>query len=200
MKYDGIIVLGYELDNGKLHDMAKKRIDKFVKIYNKKKSKVIFTGGYSIKIKKGIGSTEASLMKKYAVKQGIKEEDIILEEDSRDTHANAYFTKKIVGKLGWKNILIITTDINIYKSRYFFEFVYGAKYHFDFIGIKKDVSEKERQYLIKYDKKSVNFMKGMYKRENIKRGEDKKIKILIDKFYADKDNGWNPKKVIKVKE
>ncbi len=198
MKYDGIIVLGYELDNGRIHDMAKKRVDKFVEIYRRKQSKAIFSGGYSIKVEKGRGPTEASLMKEYAIKQGVKEEDIILEENSRDTHANAYFTKKIVEKLGWKNILIVTTDINIYKNKYFFEFIYGPRYHFDFIGVKKDVSKKERDYLIEYDKKSVQIMKNIYKEKGIKPGEDEKIKEIIDKFYADKEKGWNPKNVIKV--
>jgi len=200
MDYDGIIVLGYELDNGKIHDMAKKRIDKFIEFYSKKKSKVIFAGGYSIKLKKGVGPTEASLMKKYAIKLGVKEGDILLEEDSRDTHANAYFTKKIVKKLKWKNLLIITTDINIYKNKFFFEFIYGPRYHFDFIGVKKNVSKKEREYLIKYDKKSAHVMREIYKKKSIKPGEDKKIKKIINKFYADKDKGWNPKKIIKVKQ
>ena len=124
--YDGVIVLGHELDKGKLHDMAKRRIDKFIEIYRKRKIKVIFSGGYSIKVKKGIGPTEASLMKEYAVKKGVEKKDIILEEDSRDTHANAYFTKKIAKKQGWKNIIVITTDINIYKTRYF---LYSPIYH-----------------------------------------------------------------------
>ena len=198
MKYDGIIVLGYELDYGKLPDIAKRRLDKLIEIYHKKKSKVIFSGGYSIKIVKGIGPTEAALMKEYAIKKGVDEKDIILEEDSRDTHANAYFTKKIVQKLRWKKILIITTDINIYKSKYFFEFIYGPKYYFEFIGVNKKVSKKQQEYLIKYDKKSVNIMKEMYKEKNIDPGEDKKIKKIINKFYEDKDNGWNPKSVVNV--
>lgn len=198
MVYDGIIVLGYELDNGKLRQMAKRRLNKFVEIYKKNRIKVIFTGGYSIKIRRGDGPTEASQMKKYAVKKGVKEEDIILEEDSRDTHANAYFTKKIVEKLGWKNILIVTTDINIYKNRFFFEFIYGPDYYFDFVGVKKNVSGKQRECLINYDRKSANIMRDMYKEKGIKPGEDKKIKIIIDKFYADKEKGWNPKQVVKV--
>jgi uncharacterized SAM-binding protein YcdF (DUF218 family) len=199
MKYDGIIVLGYELKNGNLRQMAKRRVNKFVEIYKKNRTKAIFTGGYSIKIRKSEGPTEASQMKKYAVKQGVKPEDIILEEDSRDTHANAYFTKKVVEKLGWKNILIVTTDINIYKNRFFFEFIYGPDYHFDFASVKKNVSGKEREYLIKYDKKSAHIMRDMYKEKGIKPGEDKEIKLIIDKFYADKEKGWNPKSVVKVK-
>lgn|GEM_PF-2976302 len=38
----------------------------------------------------------------------------------------------------------------------------------------------------------------MYKEKGIQPGEDKKIKEIIDKFYADKEKGWNPKKVVKV--
>lgn len=189
MEHDGIIVLGYELDNGKLHDIAKRRVDRFIEIYRKKRTKVIFTGGYSLKIKKGIGPTEASLMKDYAIKQGVSEEEIILEEESRDTHGNACFTKKIVEKLGWKKILVVTTDINIYKNKFFFEFIYGKGYYFDFIGVKENVSKKERKSLLEYDKKSVHIMSEMYKEKNIKPGEDKKIKEILDKFYADKDKG-----------
>ena len=200
MEYDGVIVLGYELDNGKLHAMAKKRLDKFIEIYRKNRTKVIFTGGYSIKIPKGIGPTEAFCMKEYAVKKGVKEEDVILEEDSRDTHANAYFTKKIVEKLGWKKILIVTTDINIYKNKFFFEFIYGPNYQFYFVGVERKVSNKEREYLLEYDKKSAYIMREMYGEKNIKPGEDKKIKKIIDKFYADKEKGWDPKKVVKVGE
>jgi len=198
MKYDGIIVLGYELDDGKLQDIAKKRLDKFIEIYHKKRYKVIFSGGYSIKAVKNIGSTEATLMKKYAVNKGVDKKDIILEEDSRDTHANAYFTKKIVNKLLWKKILIITTDINIYKSKYFFKFIYGPKYYFKFIGVRKKVSKRQQEYLIKYDKKSIDIMKKIYKEKNIHPGEDKKIKKIIDEFYVDKNRGWNPESVINM--
>ncbi len=200
MNYDGIIVLGYELDKGKLRDVAKKRLDRFIEIYHKKRIKAIFAGGYSIKVKKGVGPTEASLMKEYAIKKGVKREDIILEENSRDTHANAYFTKKIVEKLGWKRILVITTDINLYKVRYFFEFIFGPGYHLEFIGVKKKVDKEEREYLLRYDKKSAYIIRDIYKEKGIKPGEDKKIKKIIDKFYANKEKGWDPKNIVKVRE
>jgi len=200
MNYDGAIVLGYELAKGKLQAIAKKRLDKFIELYRKKRIRVILAGGYSIKIKKGTGPTEAAVMKSYAIKKGVKKEDIILEEDSRDTHANAYFTKKIAEKLGWKKILVTTTDINLYKIKYFFKFIYGPGYKFRFIGVPREVGKKEKSYLLKYDKKSAQVMKEMYKEQGVKPGEDKKIKKIIDKFYADKEKGWNPKTVVKVKD
>ena len=53
--------------------------------------------------------------------------------------------------------------------------------------------------LAKYDKKSVQIMKDMYKEKGIKSREDRKIKKIIEGFYADKENGWDPEEVVKIK-
>jgi len=190
MKPEGIIVLGNELVNGKLSKIAIDRLNKAIEIYSNNPITILLSGGYNISHSKWTGPTEASAMKEYLLKKGIPGEAIILEEDSRDTHANAYFTKKVVEKKEWKNIIVITSDVYVEKTSFFFDFIYGEGYNFDFIGVDTDFSDEEKKKIARYEKISKDKMKlEVYPKNNAKRGDDKKIKEIIDKFYARFEKG-----------
>jgi len=190
MKPEVLIVLGNELVDGRLSKLAIDRLDKAAKLYSKNKTPIILAGGYNIKHPKGIGPTEAAAMRDFISARGVSPDNIILEEDSRDTHANAYFTKKIIQKMGWKNIIVITSDVYVDKSSYFFDFIYGGGYNIEFVGVPTDFSEEERKRIVKYEKASRDTMRlQVYPENSAIRGDNKKIKEIIDKFYARFEKG-----------
>ena len=130
------------------------------------------------------GPSEAELMKIYALKRGIFEEDIILEVDSRDTQGNAYFTKQIIRSKFWENILVVTSDFHLPKTKFFFDFVYGENYNLQYDLVGTDISKEEREKLAESEKKSQEVMEKIYLEKNIKKGEDKKRGIIVNKFYS----------------
>lgn len=184
METDVIIILGHESNRGKLSKIVRLRIDKGIDIYRKVKAKIIMSGGYSLKHKKDPEDSEAKLMKEYAIKKGVPVEDILIEDKSRDTHGNAYFTKQIIKTNSWKNIAIVTSDFHIIKTQYFFDFVYGRGYNFSYYKIKTDFSKRELEKINKTEKKSIETMKIVYDKNKIKKGDDEKIGKLLKEFYS----------------
>ncbi|MEK6924984.1 MAG: YdcF family protein [Nanoarchaeota archaeon] len=184
MDYDIIIVLGHESNKGFLSEIAKSRLDRAIEFYFKTKTKLLFSGGYSLKVRKNEGLSEAELMKNYAVQKMVSSKDILLEKESRDTQGNAYFTKQIVLANKWRKILVITTDLHIEKSKFFFEFIYGKDYSIYFEGVKLEISKEKLDELLENEKKSIEKMIQIYKENNIKVGEDKKIGKILEKFYS----------------
>jgi uncharacterized SAM-binding protein YcdF (DUF218 family) len=177
---EAIIVLGHE-SKRKLSSLCIKRLEKAIKLYSKKELPIIFSGGYSLKNKRGEGPSEAELMKNYAIKKGVSLSNILLEEKSRDTQGNAYFTKQILKKKGWKKVLVITSDFHLLKTKFFFDFIYGPKFKISYMGVKSDFSKKE---IKEKERKSIDVMIKIYKEKDIKQGEDEKIGEILKTFYA----------------
>ena len=120
-KYDIGIVLGgmisYDksLDRMQFHsgvDRLLQAIDLYKKSYIKK---ILFTGGSgSIKY---LDNKEGIWIKKYLITIGIPEEDILIESESRNTHENALFTKRLLdsNKINGK-YLLITSAFHMRRS------------------------------------------------------------------------------------
>jgi len=180
---EAIIVLGHESDKEKLSDLCIKRLEKALEIYSKKEVSIIFSGGHSLKSKLE-GPSEAALMNKYALQKGVNPKNIILEENSRDTQGNAYFTKQIIKKKGWKRILVITSDFHILKTKFLFDFIYGPKFKISYIGVKTNLTEGKIKKIKEKEKKSQEIIAKIYKEENIKPEEEEKIGKILKTFYA----------------
>lgn len=88
-----VVVLGSGLMGDKVTPLLASRIRKGVEIYKKNpKSKLIMSGG------QGPDELvpEASAMKNYALGLGIKEEDVLEENKSKNTRENLIFSKRIM--------------------------------------------------------------------------------------------------------
>jgi uncharacterized SAM-binding protein YcdF (DUF218 family) len=141
------------------------------------------SGGYSLWHKKDPGFRESKLMKKYAVKMGVPAKDVLIEDKSRDTNGNAQFTKQIVRSKKWRNIIVVTSDFHIFKTKYIFDFIYGDGYNIVYRSAKTSFKKKELEEIMKRERKSVDGMKALCKKENIKRGDDSKVGKLLKEFY-----------------
>ena len=77
-------------------------------------SKLIFSGGND----KYEQTTNAELMKKMALSLGVKKEDILLEDRSKNTYEEAKFLKDIVGK---EKFLLVTSAAHMPRSMVLFK-------------------------------------------------------------------------------
>jgi uncharacterized SAM-binding protein YcdF (DUF218 family) len=95
------------------------RLTQTIELYKKGiVTKIFITGGSgSILYPK---KREASLLKNYMITYfNLPKKDIIIENQSNNTHENALFSKKILDSLGWRNhrLLIITSPLHQYRGQ-----------------------------------------------------------------------------------
>ncbi|WP_373035493.1 ElyC/SanA/YdcF family protein [Sulfurimonas sp.] len=119
VKYIHVLGSGHNGDesqplSSKIGDGGIKRVLEGIIIHRHTKgSKLIFTG---------YGGEEdistAKMNAKLAIALGVKEEDIILGEDAKDTQEEAYFTKKLVGN---ESFVLVTSASHIPRSMKLFK-------------------------------------------------------------------------------
>ena len=158
MKKDAIIILGNELKkNSSLSELCKMRVRRGVELFNKSKAKNIICCGYygltasNIPIK-----SEAKAMKEYAISIGIPSKIIFLEDKSKETIGNIYLVKdNLLEKNNWKDILIITSDFHLKRTKYIVKRVLGKEYRVEFIGVPSNLTKKQ---LVKRNKMEKKFL------------------------------------------
>jgi len=99
----GIIVLGgsffQELESKERNDVSlnesAERATKALEIYKKNPKILILFSGYSNKIKP-IGWSESDMAKKFFLEQGVRFENLIFEDKSRNTFENVQYSKDII--------------------------------------------------------------------------------------------------------
>ncbi len=102
------IFLGNWLNNdGSISKLLEKRLLMAKELYfNKEVDKLIVSGGLA---NKKAGISEAEAMAKILIKDGVKEEDIIIENKSKTTNENALFSVPLAKEIGAKRIIIVST-------------------------------------------------------------------------------------------
>lgn len=118
---DTIVVLGGMIQTisivpgrPELTDSADRLIDA-VRLYQKGKAKkILFTGGSGLLFEDTY--KEADLAKIILLDLGVKEEDILLESNSRNTWENATETKPILEKEKVKSILLVTSAFHMKRA------------------------------------------------------------------------------------
>jgi len=110
-----VVVLGAGLKNGEVSLALKERLDIAITYAKRNDVKIIVSGGVGI----GEENSEAYVMEKYLLKNGIKKKRIIKEEKATSTYENLLFTKRMLeerDKKGSYKIAIITNDFHLYRS------------------------------------------------------------------------------------
>ena len=95
--------------------LIKERVESAVLAYQSKRiTKVIFTGGRNgISNKEKDGISEAQKMKALAIQKGIKESDIITEEESNNTFENLDNTMKLLKQEKISEVALITSEFHL---------------------------------------------------------------------------------------
>ncbi|WP_303974933.1 YdcF family protein [Streptococcus merionis] len=109
---DYVVILGAGLINGKkVTPLLASRINKGIKIYRRNpKSKLILSGGQGPDER----ISEAEAMQRYAISQGVPEEDILLETQSKSTQENIRFSRALVAKED--RIAIVTNYYHLFRA------------------------------------------------------------------------------------
>ena len=101
----GVIVLGGSFESGLISkernqvllNSSAERLTKALEIYNKNPRVLILFSGFSSEFKQE-GWNESEIAKKFFLDQGIKIDNLILENQSRNTYENIIFSKDIIKK------------------------------------------------------------------------------------------------------
>ncbi len=112
-KADAAIVLGTAVWGDEPSPVFRERIRHGIWLYqNNYVDYLIFTGG------KGEGQkySEAEVAKKYAMENGIPEEKIFMENNSKITDENLLFSKPILKKENFKKVLLVSDPLHMKRA------------------------------------------------------------------------------------
>lgn len=108
---DYIVVLGNKLNDNSPSAALLKRLEKTVILANKyNDAKIIVSGGVS----KGNTKSEAMVMKDYLVSRGVREDRIIIEDESKNTRENMKNVKNLIGNDS--TVLVVTNSFHLLRS------------------------------------------------------------------------------------
>lgn len=128
--FDYVIVLGAGLLNGeRVTKLLTDRLDKAMQVYENSMSlcRIIVSGGKG----KDEKISEAQAMKNYLLENGIRENDIILEDRSADTFENLRNSKEIIySRKGRKLTALVTSNYHVFRAM-----LYSRKLSFPLTGI-----------------------------------------------------------------
>ena len=126
------------------------RVDGGIKLYREGKvKKLLVSGKYGYKGKKK--EIEAHKMRDYLISNGIPEEDIIVEDESRDTEENMINSIKLIDD--YKKIVIITSEFHLKRSLILFK-KYSNKEVYGY-GVKDGLYDKENWYKTSKGKRRI---------------------------------------------
>lgn len=111
---DCIVVLGAKAHGLEPGRVLRARLDQARQAYAQGLGgKILVCGG------KGTDETvpEAEAMAAYLKAQGVPDEDILLEQDSRNTRENLRFAKRIMEANGYQTCVLVTSDSHMARAR-----------------------------------------------------------------------------------
>ena len=110
---DAVVILGAAAFGEKPSPVFRERINHGIALYQTGVvGKIIFTGGTP---KAGF-MTEAEVGRKFAIKQGIPEHDIIYETRSKDTFQNLANTRLLMQKHHLQNVIIVSDPYHMARA------------------------------------------------------------------------------------
>ena len=123
-KVDAIVILGgmlkiYEFENNYTVEWEDPdRFFKGIELYNSFKSdKIVFTGGKSPF--NMITVSEGSVLKNYALKYGVLEEDIIVTKEVLNTYDESLAVSEVLGEN--KTVILVTSAFHMKRAKLLFE-------------------------------------------------------------------------------
>ena len=110
---DAAIVLGAAVWGEQVSPVFRERINHALDLYRQGRvRKIIFTGGQGNRDE----ATEAVAAREYAIKSGIPEQDILLEESSHTTYENVFYAKQLADANGLKRVLIVSDPLHMKRA------------------------------------------------------------------------------------
>ena len=114
--FDYVIIHGAGLIDGeRVSKLLQDRLDKAIEVYRKDPTppKLIPSGGKGSDEK----LSEAEAMKRYLLENGVPEDDIIVEDQSKTTYENLKYSKQILDSMdGRKYTALVTSNYHVYRA------------------------------------------------------------------------------------
>ena len=177
---DAIIILGGGIEpDGSLPEIPKLRVAKGVELFRSGTApRIIMSGNYGFWLEKEPIRPEAEAMREYAVSLGVPEDAIVKEDISKDTVGNAYFCKlNLLEPNNWKNIVVVTSEYHILRTKYIFEKVLGPDYDIEFVSVDSKLSSERLTAQINKENKTTELLKKWF--DPVKAGDTNAIKDLM---------------------
>ena len=162
MQKDVIVVLGSGISSsGTLLPKGQKRVEKAVELYNDGTAeRLIMSGCFSWHRDDVPPKTEAEAMKDCAVSLGVPSENVLMENHSKDTLGNVFFTKlQFLEEHGWYNIAVVTSDYHKDRVAFLCQKILGSDYSTEVIGVDAELSADEREERMKHEQNKLMYIK-----------------------------------------
>lgn len=142
---DAIVVLGGGVGpGGSLPLVARARVERAVEVFQGGIAPRMIMSGLCGLMQPVPEVSEAAAMAAYAVELGVPRQALLLEEESRDTLGNAYFTReRLLEPNGWSSIRVVTSDFHLSRAAWVFRKVLGGRYDFSFVSAASGFSPRE---------------------------------------------------------
>ena len=113
VRADAAIVLGAAVWGNEVSPVFRERINHAIELYRSGKvRKVIFTGGQGNRNEQ----TEAAAARAYAIRNGVPENDILIEETSHTTYENVVNAKQLADANGLKKVLLVSDPMHMKRA------------------------------------------------------------------------------------
>jgi hypothetical protein len=135
------VVLGRGVrPDGTLGLVARARVDRAIELHGLGVApRIIFAGRSALMGDDNPAVTEAAAMAAYATSRGLPAKAHALEDESRDTIGNAFFTwRRWLRPKDWASIRVVTTDYHIPRAAWIFRKVLGPSYDVAFSAASSD--------------------------------------------------------------
>ena len=111
--YDAIIVLGAQVKpSGEPSLQLQWRIDAAAKAWKERQSLIVVCGAQGT----NEPATEASVMRAELIQQGVREEMILMDEESFNTRQNIANAAKLLEGRGVNHVLVVTSDYHLARA------------------------------------------------------------------------------------
>ena len=142
---DAIVVLGGGVDAaGELTLASRNRVLRAVEQFEAEVAPRMILAGRCGLTEPDPPVTEAAAMARLAQELGVPRKALLLEEESRDTLGNAYFTRAMyLEPYGWEAIRVVTSDFHLSRAAWVFRKVLGADYDFSFVSAPSGFTPRE---------------------------------------------------------
>jgi|APHM01.1.fsa_nt_gi Uncharacterized conserved protein len=129
-----VIVLGNKLESRHIHQHLRGRVELGLRLFDREDDEgVIMTGG---RTNPDVDTTEAEVMKDYAIERGLDSDDILIEPRGKDTVGNAYFSRRVIEthlntattSCSPSTVRLATSCYHVARATYIFENCFGDRY------------------------------------------------------------------------
>ena len=146
--YDCAIVCGYYANpDGTPSDFMKSRVEKAVELWKLGTVKCLIMSGGAVRNE----YVEAEVMKAYAMKLGVPEEEILVEKEAVSTYHNMLYVKEIMKEKQLSNCVVVTNSWHLRKANH-----YARKFHLDYVMAEAKEPDTEKKYMTIWRHISLN--------------------------------------------